>query len=264
MAIKVLYYDGYSEFDRAFETYIFADSHGHMLEDCGEEFGIFNFSDPSDSYMDMLRKVKYTIAHSKVKRVILSADRHTLTTYREANDNRDRSAIYATQADYESSYQRFLERYVRRYIPLLHGKSRDALLMHIKRLKPKTKNSALDWVDKTSEERERKAKLRAEIHFGDSERSEKMEQYLLEILSICEKHHIEVVGLKFPLTPSYRSTLSGKGFHTDSLFIVRDIPVIDFTNIFDEQPDLFRDQDHLNEFGAKEFTFILTDSLETR
>lgn len=255
--IKVTYYDKYSQFDGSFETYLFADSHGHQLDTLVETLGIFNFSDPSDSYEDMLRKVKYTVAHSEVKKILLSADVHTMSTYREENNNLDRSTIFAGKDDFKSSYDQFLQSCLRRYVPLLNGKSRDAILMHLKSLIPRPFTPDLPWSEKTKEQRKARAKQRADIHFENSERSEKLEKLIAEISAICRKNDIELQGVKFPLTSEYRSEIKGRGFSVEEVLTKHGHPILDFSTIFDGHSEYFRDQDHLNELGASVFARIL-------
>ena len=251
--IKVTYYDKYSAFDASYDTYLFSDSHGHQLDSLTESIGIFNFSDPSDSYEDMLRKIKYTIVNSEVKKIIISADLHNLSTYREEQNNLDRSAIYATKTDYEHPFGQFKERYFRRYVPLLNSKSRDALLLQIKSLIPRTLAPVTLWSEKSNKERLADAKKRTDIHFDGSERSKKMEALLLDIISLCKENNIEVQGILFPLTPEYRSQENGRGYDAAPLLSHQNIRILDYSALFENRADYFRDQDHLNDFGAEAF-----------
>jgi len=262
VTIKVLYYDDYSAFNPNFDTYLISDSHGHSLDTIPMQYGIYNFSDPSDSYEDMLRKVKYTLAHSEVKKIILSVDDHTLTTYRENNNNLDRSTIYANSEDFKSNYDRFLQRYVRRYAPLLHGKSRDALLMHIKRLWTATAKDGSLWADKSEAYRKAKAKERAAVHYENSERSQIMDDFLQEIIAVCKAGKVKLQGVKFPLSAPYREATFGKGFHADRVFEEHNLKVMDFSELFSEQPKYFRDQDHLSELGGWQFMPLLKEASE--
>ncbi|MBL4662208.1 MAG: hypothetical protein JKY22_01280 [Flavobacteriaceae bacterium] len=248
--IKTTYYDKYTLFDSSFNTYLFADSHGDQLDTIMETYGIFNFSDPSDSYEDMLRKIKYTVANSEVIKIIISVDLHNLSTYREENNNLDRSSIYANKDDYDSTYDQFLQQYFRRYVPLLHGKSRDALLMHIKSLIPKPFTPKLAWNEKSNIKRTSQAKQRTDIHFDASERSEKMENLLLEIITICQENSIELQGIKFPLTTEYRMQIKGRGYVAEDILKTHSYNVVDYTKYFDGHSEYFRDQDHVNTMGA--------------
>jgi hypothetical protein len=263
LVIKANYYDEYTTFNDSFDTYLFSDSHGAQLEEATEDQGIFNFSDPSDSYEDMFRKVKYTLAHSEVNKILLSADVHTMSTYREEFNNLDRSSIYAAHDDYKSSYDQFLQRYFKRFVPLLNGKSRDALLMHIKSLIPRPFNPEVLWSEKTKEERVSKAKQRSSIHFDDSERSEKMEKFIERIIVLCREKNIQLEGIKFPLTSEYRAEIPGKGYSVEAVLRKHDLKVHDFSAIFEGHSEYFRDQDHLNELGASIFSPILKNEVNS-
>ena len=261
LANKAFYYDVYTGFNPNFETYLVADSHGHSLDTLPQQYGIYNFSDPSDSYEDMLRKVKYIIANSEVKKILISADDHTLTTYREKNNNLDRSAVYATSEDYQSAYQYFSERYLKRYIPLVHGKSRDALLMNIKLLWSNTSNKKTLWADATDAYRRSRASIRSKIHYGDSERSEKMEEFLEEIIKVCQSNNVEIQGIKFPLSPEYLQAVECKGFATEEVFEKYGVEVLDFRNSL-SLPQDFRDQDHVSVRGGLKFLPMLKKAMD--
>jgi len=258
VVVKITYYDEYSAFDGSYGTYLFSDSHGHQLDSLTESIGIYNFSDPSDSYEDMFRKIKYTVANSEVKKIILSADLHNLSTYREEHNNLDRSAIYATKADYKYSFGQFKERYFRRYVPLLNGKSRDALLLELKSLIPQTIAPVPLWSEKSNMERLADAKKRTDIHFEGSERSKKMEELLLQITTLCQENNIELQGILFPLTPEYRSEKKGRGYDAAALLSQQNVHILDYSSLFENRSDYFRDQDHLNDFGAAAFVKQLT------
>lgn len=260
IAVDEVYYKEYSEFDSTFDTYLMADSHGDALGDATEAYGIFNFSDPSDSYQDMLRKVRYTISHSEVKKILISVDDHTLTTYREENNNLDRSVIYSTGADYKSAFHQFLQRYVQRYIPLLNGKSRDALLMHIKSYLPTTARQNLDWKEKTQSDRNQMAVDRANLQFDNSRRSKALEGYLQEIIALCRENDIVLEGVKFPLTSEYLENTKDKGYAADRVLKKQGLKVIDLSQIFRNKISYFRDQDHLNEKGARILSIFLSNN----
>ncbi|MEM7186391.1 MAG: hypothetical protein AAF466_07010 [Bacteroidota bacterium] len=259
-ANQKLYFDRYSTFDGRYDTYLVADSHGHSLDTLTNAFGIFNFSDPSDSYKDMLRKVKYALRNSEVKRILIAADHHTLTTYRETNNNLDRSAIYASREDYPSWYASFNERYLQRYVPLIHGKSRDALLMHIKSLWSNTSRNKSHWADASREYRMSRARLRAGIHYGASKRSKEMEALLTEIIQLCKQQGVEVMGLKFPLSPEYREATNGLGYAPDRIFEKAGVELLDFRAILN-RPEDFRDQDHVSETGGRKLLPVIDQYL---
>lgn len=258
---KVFYYDIYSDFNPNYETYLVADSHGHSLDTLTQQYGIYNFSDPSDSYEDMLRKVKHIVANSEVKNILISADDHTLTTYRETNNNLDRSAIYATSEDYDSFYDRFTERYLKRYIPLVHGKSRDALLMNIKLLWSDVASNSTLWADASDSYRESRASIRAEIHYGASERSDKMEAFLEEIIEVCKANNVAIQGIKFPVSPEYAKATRNKGFPTETVFGKHGVKILDFRNSL-SQPSNFRDQDHVSVQGGLNFLTMLDATID--
>lgn len=249
--VKEIYFDPYVNFDPSYDTYLLADSHGDMLGDKTEANGIFNFSAPSDSYEDMLRKVNYLIANSEVKKIILTVDDHTLTNYRETNNNLDRSVIYASHEDFASPYDQFTQQYIQYYVPLLNGKSRDALWMFMKRKLMGVGSVQKSWAEKSPDERAKRANDRYDLHYAGSEQSERMKQALLEIISVCKQHNIELLGLKFPLSFEMLELMEGKGYEAYNLLYENQVDLLDLTTAFIGTDDYFRDQDHVNEAGAE-------------
>jgi hypothetical protein len=146
---------------------------------------------------------------------------------------------------------------------LLNGKSRDALLLDIKSLIPRPFNPELLWSKKTKEERVSKAKLRASIHFENSERSEKMEKFIEKIIVLCHENNIQLKGIRFPLTSEYRAEIPGKGYSVEEVLGKHAIEVHDFSAIFEGHSEYFRDQDHLNELGASIFSPILKKEINS-
>jgi hypothetical protein len=116
---KKLYFGQYDIHSLENSAYLLSDSRGQALNDLTEKYGIHNFSYGSDSYEDMYRKTQYLIRNTEVKKIYISVDEHSLTSYRERKNNLDRSVIYCTPQDFGSYYEYFKHRYIKRHIALL-------------------------------------------------------------------------------------------------------------------------------------------------
>ena len=261
------YYKDYSEINLNYETYLLGDSHGKALADNMENKGVFNFSAVSDSYFDMHRKINFLIQNSKVKKIILTVDDHTLSKYREGSNNLDRSVIYSTAADFDSYVDFIKDRYLKRYIAFSNSKSRDLLkALFISTLKSsggKMKKKKV-WNELTEQERFALADKRAAVQFPGKQQSAALISQLDQIISLCHKNKIELIGIKFPLSGEYYSLVGSKSYNADSLFLRKGLFVSDFTTIFKDNPDYFADQDHLNETGSKKFCAIMINHIDNR
>lgn len=255
------YFRPYETVNLGYEAYLLGDSHASALSDYLEPHGVYNFGMGSDSYEDMLRKARYLVGRSPVKLLIVSADDHTLSLYREDNNNEDRSAFFTAPDDFKSPLEWFKHRYVARYIVLLNSKARDVIRSRARAFfrgddEPVDSDRAR-WSDLAEGKRVKLSRSRADQQFPDKESSSRLDAALDDLLSLCETQGIAVVGIKYPLTEEYSQIVSGMSFGADSVFARRGVPVRDYTHVFDGQPELFRNQDHLNVYGAELFADLL-------
>lgn len=89
--------------------------------------------------------------------------------------------------------------------------------------------------------------------------------YLESIIDLCHKNHIEVYLVSSPVHPSYYKAIPEDILAAyDSLKKVYTTKavVFDRTNDFTYSDSLFRNSDHLNNFGAKRFTIELKEYME--
>lgn len=253
------YYREYSAVALNFDTYLLADSRGEPIEDFLKGIGVYNFSQGSDSYPDMLRKLKYLAKNTRVKRIIITVDDHTLSRFREGLNNLDRSIIYAFPEDFDSKFEYYKIRYIKRYIVFFNSKSRDILKTRIKIEIPNGKNNdhTEEWGSLNQEKRLELAKERIEYHFAFKEKSKQMSRALDEIMSFCHTNDIELIGIKFPLSNDYYNLIKERGYKADSLIKDSGYIVMDFTTLYVNNDDYFFNQDHLNKEGGKAFADTL-------
>ncbi len=110
--------------------------------------------------------------------------------------------------------------------------------------------------------RARRAKRRADLHFGDGAPFHPLLfDYFRRIIALCADHDIEVLVVKFPLTPDYVTAASR---HIDLAEFDRELDaliapyanahLLDARSWFKGDPSLFRDSDHLNAKGASKLS----------
>lgn len=260
------YYQNYNDApEKNFTEFIFADSHGLPIENFAEEYGVFNFSAGSESYIDMKRKLNFLINKNyNVENVYITVNEHTLSPYREMTNNNDKSEVFFTIRDYDNIFEYYKQRYVFYYGAIFQPKVRDVLKIQINSQsqdffsqKSDTPTDIEAWSKLSPEERNSKSLERIAYQFGYAESSVLLENTLLEIIEICRKNNIELVGVKFPIAKELIDNLGDKNYGADKIFIQNDVEIIDVRELFIENPEYFKDHDHLNSVGGK----ILADIL---
>ncbi len=255
------YFRSYEAISLDYEAYLLGDSHAAALIDFLEPIGAYNLGEESDSYEDMLLKASFLAKRSSARLLIISADDHTLSLYREDNNNADRSVFFSTPTTFGNPIEWFERRFVARYFVLLNPKVRDVIRSRIKSLfrgkVARSDRERTKWSDFTGEIRFTKTSKRSKQQFPGTETSVRNDTALNDILSLCAERGITAVGIKYPLTEEYSIIVEPLSYGADEVFAKHGVPVLDYTHTFDGQPNLFKDQDHLNVYGAEKFADII-------
>ena len=235
-----------------------SDSHGQRLGTLFEEYGVYNFSADSDSYIDMLRKLKYIIMKNKVKLVIITVDDHTLSPYREQRNNHDRSSFFVMwDWKIDSKTYNYVKTLLKRYIVLLNPKSIDFVKGYLlSKLKKKLSENKMNWDEKLESDKEKGTQERFDSQFKYRSKSYLLESALNEIIAICEQNDIELVGIKYPLSNDYIRIMGNTSFGADDIFRNNNLTVHDFKHLYVEKDNYFSNTDHLNKTSAREFVTV--------
>lgn len=253
-----------------FKRFLLADSHGQVIENALEPYGICNLSSNSDNYADAYRKVAYLVRNGyDVKTVYLTADAHTLSAYRDDAANFYMSLYY--YGDYNSyrhsaphadPFTFAYAKWFRPYLPLLQTDNAYFINNYfMRRLKKVSVAKPVSWdnvVDKDS-----LTKARVENQFRGGAKSAELKQRLEDVIELCRDYNIETVGLMFPVTQLYLEHLDTLSCHADSVFLKYGLRVVNMQESFATQDVYFKDQDHLNENGARIFAAQFADSVST-
>lgn len=255
------YYKGYNEFPgKEYKSFLMADSHGLSIEKSPEKYGVYNFSDNSDSYFDIKRKISYLIDnHYTIDKIYITVDNYSLSPYRDGHNNMDRSIIYESKKDFNY----YNEKYVKYYFPIFQSKVNTIFRNYLEDkltqiFFPESKaSSKVIWNQLSEGERVKRAEERVSGQFPSKHKSQNLEKALKEIIDVCQSHHIELIGVKFPLSKQYLEALGQKNYGADQIMISKGLRVLDYKSVFIDHTDYFRDQDHLNSKGGEEFAKIL-------
>ncbi len=256
-SIKFYHHGYYRLPDKKFKSFIFADSHGLPIRKSSEKFNVYNFSTGGDSYFDMKRKITHLIHKGyEIDTIFISVDDHTLSPYRVLKNNLDRSISYTTLNDYNNYYTLLKKKYIGYYLPIFEPKVGS---LFSKFLTSNSSKNKTVWHQLSDQEKSKRVEQREKSQFPTKNKSEKLEQTLKEIISICEENKIELIGVKFPITNSYIKKMGENSYGADKMFLSKNLTVIDKKNFFNDQDNLFENEDHMNIKGGE----IFTDNLFT-
>ena len=262
---KALYFGNYATVDTTASRFLLADSRGLSLNGFPKQYGVANFSSNSDNYVDILRKVKYLIRHTSVKRIYISADDHMLSSYRERTNNQDISIVLSAPEDYNNYALYIKERYLKYYIVLFQPVVRTIVRTkyeawvtnNLFARNAETSNKERSWDSRPEVEKMTKASERYLQQFPDQIQSTSMYRSLNEIITFCKENKVELLGIKFPLTKEYMLAATNTPFQTDSVFRSHSISILDYRDLYKDNAGFFRNQDHLNDEGGRQFSEML-------
>ncbi len=262
------YYKNYDKKpSKNFRSFIMSDSHGLPIGKFSEKFNVYNFSAGSDSYFDIERKIKYLIEYDfKIETIYITVDDHSLSPYREHANNLDRSVIFSSEDEYDSSFSYFREKYLKYYLVIFQPRIRTLLkqylkenFKHINFKKNDNIENEIPWFKLSESERIKRVEIRKQSQFESKFKSKKLEEKLLEIIDLCRNNNIELIGVKFPLPNTYVKILGDKNFGADKILLSNGIKVFDNKLIFIDHNEYFKNTDHMNSLGGKIFTKILLE-----
>ena len=236
-----------------YNVFLLSDSHGEALKNLPSEIGIFNFSYTGDNYQDMYYKMCYLGETLNNKETILiTVNNHTLSGYRDVSSNTARNYIYTTGDEllYKNEKHPIIPSKLLRKLPLFNAAYGNFYFNYLKNRKKKNLFDALNFNDLTDLEKKKAVDNRYLQQFNGQNKSEKNLFYLKRILELCHEKQINVYGVKYPVTAIYNETIKGSNMGAEKELKSRNISVINLQEL-NLTDDLFKDQDHLNEIGAK-------------
>ena len=254
--IYKVYLEDYYHIEKDCNTYLLADSHGKALGNL-KNFGICNFSSDSDSYADMEIKLKYLITKFQIKNLLITVDDHTLSPYRDVNNNKDRSFYFKAEG---GDYSGLLNLgYLKSYVVFLNPKYASIVKAYInsKIFNFLHGNNAERWDTSTEKQKTEISSHRFKQQFSFASSSKNLQKNLMNIIKLCKKKNINLIGLKFPISKNYYQEMGEKSFKADSLLEAYGYPVIDLKKLYLDKPQFFSDPDHLNNSGVKRFIPLL-------
>lgn len=264
LILNDIYFDDYNNVELDKNIYLLADSHGAALGKF-ENSNIFNFSAASDSYYDLKLKLKFLIRKADVKIVLLSADDHILSPYRDNANNKDRSVFFSSGSDFTYYSQYIWDRYIDYNLVLLNSKYGSLLKNYLKSgLSPAETEKDENWDARPKEIKRELSIKRFEKQFAYNSESENSREDLREIIKICKENNINLLGIKFPISEAYNQIKGNHSYKADEIFKENDLKILNFNQLKSFQNDsLFKDQDHLSKMGARKLRKVLMDLISS-
>jgi len=249
-----------------YSNFLFGDSHARVIhQQYLDSKGIYNFSYGSDSYIDMFSKLNYLYDQRiHIDTIYITADEHTLSSYREALNNKNRSIIYTSKNTYRNYYRRntllyYPDKYMRRYFPLFELNNSQLFVRYLAtRLFPSkdtSDNNSQNWADYPN--KDTACRQRKTDQFSSDKVSELLSDCLIEIIGLCRRNNTAVIGIKFPLSKDYINIIGDLNYGADNLLMRQNIQLIDLKRAFIDHDEYFFDQDHLNDSGVVKFIEFL-------
>ena len=262
LLLNKLYFNDYNQVYLNAHTYLLADSHGAVIGEFKHD-SVYNFSSPSDSYIDIETKLNYLIRHSKVERILLTVDEHTLSPYRKTLNNSDRSVYYSSLGDFSNFTKFTWDKYVKYNLVILNPKYGPIIKNYFKSIlvNNSTKEKDQFWNQLPQKERRELSLSRFDKQFAFKNSSKELSNSLERIVALCKSNNIEIIGIKFPISKEYRETIGDQNYESDSILSNHNYNIYNFNSEEFSDSKYFKDQDHLNTYGAEQFKKAILDSL---
>jgi hypothetical protein len=238
----------YLNFPDSVRVLVLGDSHAQLAWNSNSDGAIYNFANGSDNITDMRAKFEYASTRHKLIKgggvVVLSFEPHLISPYRELKQNNRINSILG-RSD--------LQMKVAYFLPLLFDPDTE---FDFKRyfLALGSKNK----VDSGRVFSEKLARARFQQHYPNDLVSKNLLKEYQDLVNSIRSDGYEIVALKYPVHPYFDSLIqnSPKSRHLDavmdSLARSNGLRIVNYSTIIND-PELFRDQDHLNREGSAIF-----------
>jgi hypothetical protein len=258
--------------DKHPKVLLLGDSHARTLGEAVHGDNICDLSYDSDSYLDILAKLMFCVENETIPdAVLLECDLHMFSNYRLETNGERRTVELIGYAAYAYLYDGSFGDYVlHRYIysnlkaldannaPLIRSWLKSRLVGLFVEAPP-----GLAWCERSESERQRLTLGRFHEQF-DQPCEDRLQSAFRDIIALCRQHQIEVIGLRFPLSPEYNDLLADVSLEcVEEVLMSGNIPIIEVSREFD-RAEYFKDCDHLNGEGIELYRAALVQELDRR
>lgn len=244
----------------------FGDSHPHSaFLNTPVPDSVANVSFGSESLRDIHVKLLTLLRRGvRLHTVVLQADPHVFSPYRETTNNEQVVVLGADVADYNAVYGRSLsgvKQLGMRVYPLSDVLNRNLLVSLLTakytRSAAAAQTESTPWHRLSAEARGRVADGRLLDQFGTGPfaLSAVMYEQWKAILALCRQHGIRVVAIRYPVADEYLARLPRYDLRAVDELLRATPPdtILDYTTLYAGQTAPFTDSDHLGAAGSAAF-----------
>lgn len=238
----------------------------------------YNFASSGEHYIQTFYKLQYYLEGEglNINTVVLPLDMHSFSGYRtdefKDNDYWRKYVDYFELAQEKEEFWTVISFRLEGELAYWHGanETKNFLSKKGKKLNGgflSKKNS----FQKTKHQNITKlAKFRVRIHLGKQEYfDDVLLIYFKRLLELCRKHEINAVFIRYPVTREYfqvaKINVPEEQYYSNLKVIIEDYfenpAILDYHDFYWDQLYFFSDVDHLNMYGAEDFSPILWQDL---
>lgn len=224
---------------------------------------IGNIAYGSDNFSDMYLKLYYILDKNiNLDTCLLEMDDHLFSSYRDRTNNYYRSFFFSDYNVFRRVYNtgRFeylVRKYILTFYPLINRNNskifRDYIFPY---LNEKMKKEST-WNDLTADERMVESERRAKQLFGNNMISKVQMNAFQKIVELCKENEIVLVGIKYPIDESFKSSENKIGFVAPTNLNTSVERIVDLESFFFNNLEYMANQDHINDKGVS----IVMDTL---
>ena len=250
------------------KIFIMGDSHAKTALNPATIQNSFNFASNGENMLETYSKIKYLLEKDNYNfdTIIIPLDLHSLSSYKTAR--------FENEEWYWKKYVNFKEaqktnpeidatkRELFAKIPIL-GRG-DWILTALISGKTQTAKGHIEYVNNFSnnQNKEKEVEKRTRTQFNQQQTIDPINMnYLKEIMKLTEQQNKKIIFIKYPVTSEYLESAK-QYFDREEYYntIQKDLTeytnyeILDYQEIYKDQPELFSDPDHLNTAGSKKFS----------
>jgi len=252
---------------------ILGDSHAYnaiIMPILGPKY--FSFAQGGDNIRQMFLKLDFAIKEKKrIQFVVIPGDYHTFSTHRYKNNDFTRDLLYINNYSlisdlYNANRFSVFLRWFFNYIPLSKGDDWEKYFFILTNSQKSGGSTGKTYVHLSQKEKESSSMKRVIAHLGKKIVNPKLVAILDQFIAFCKENHVKIIVIRYPFSKEYGYYAKKYPLNeVNAVFASKKshfLAVLNYEDIFFEEPQYFFNDDHLNEKGAKIFTVILKADIE--
>ena len=232
----------------------------------------FSFAQGGDNIRQMLLKLDYAIREKKtIRYVVIPGDYHTFSRHRNKNRNYSRYLAYTTNYRlisnlYNANWPAVILRILLHGTPLSTADDWEKYFYILTNKRQAAAPTNANYDRLSQNEKESSSIKRVRAHLGHKIVEPELVAVLDRFIDFCEENKLKIIVIRYPFSKEYGYYAKEYPLNeVEALFRSREAhfsTLLNYENIFFEKPNLFFNEDHLNDEGAKIFTRLIKADIE--